>query len=265
MNIMKIFFTDLDGTLLDGHYSYEKAEEALELLREKNIPLIICTSKTRAEIELYRKRLDNKDPFISENGGAIFIPKNYFDFGFEYDKELGEYFVIELGKPYKELRKVLEEIKNTGLEIRGFGDMGVDEIADETGLPKEEAGLAKRREYDEVFKLINGDENRLIGLIKEKGLDYAKGGNYYHILLGNKGDAVKKLSGLFRKKYGKLTTIGIGDAENDFEMLDSVDAAYLVMKGGGDYASEKYNKADGIGPEGWNLVVINELKEGKND
>jgi len=68
---MKIFFTDLDGTLLDHDtYSFEKAHQALEILRKKNIPLVLCTSKTRTEIGFYRKILKNSHPFISENGGC---------------------------------------------------------------------------------------------------------------------------------------------------------------------------------------------------
>jgi len=76
-----IIFTDLDGTLLDNSsYSFEAALPALQLIKEKNIPLIICSSKTRKEIEHYRKKLYNLHPFISENGGGIFIPKGYFNF-----------------------------------------------------------------------------------------------------------------------------------------------------------------------------------------
>jgi mannosyl-3-phosphoglycerate phosphatase len=76
-----IIFTDLDGTLLDySTYSFEKALPALQLLKEKDIPLIICSSKTKKEIEYYRKKLDNHHSFISENGGGIFIPKGYFGF-----------------------------------------------------------------------------------------------------------------------------------------------------------------------------------------
>jgi mannosyl-3-phosphoglycerate phosphatase len=66
-----LIFTDLDGTLLDSSYSFNDALPALDLIRERAIPLIICSSKTRAEIEHYRKRLDNRHPFISENGGGF--------------------------------------------------------------------------------------------------------------------------------------------------------------------------------------------------
>ena len=91
-----IIFTDLDGTLLDDKYSYKKSKNILNLIREKRIPLIFCTSKTKAEVDYYRKKLNNKDPFISENGSAIFIPKDYFNFKINYDKKDKNYFIIEL-------------------------------------------------------------------------------------------------------------------------------------------------------------------------
>ena len=64
-----IIFTDLDGTLLDSGYSFRKAMPALRLIKEKDIPLVLCSSKTKTEIDYYRKKLENDHPFVSENGG----------------------------------------------------------------------------------------------------------------------------------------------------------------------------------------------------
>jgi len=74
-----VIFTDLDGTLLDAEtYSYEAARPALAMLKKRQIPVVLCTSKTRAETEAIARRLGLKHPFIVENGGAIFIPQGYF-------------------------------------------------------------------------------------------------------------------------------------------------------------------------------------------
>src|SRR3989304_10623884 len=120
-----VIFTDLDGTLLDRNtYSFEPAEPALDLIRMKGIPLVLSSSKTRAEIELYQRKLGNKHPFISENGGAVFVPKSYFSFPFPYNSELKEYCVLELGTFYHRIIEVLETIKKeTGISIRGFSDL----------------------------------------------------------------------------------------------------------------------------------------------
>ena len=56
-----VIYSDLDGTLLDyDSYSFKASAEALDLIRSKNIPLILCTSKTRKEIELYRKQIEDE-------------------------------------------------------------------------------------------------------------------------------------------------------------------------------------------------------------
>ena len=72
-------FTDLDGTLLSHDtYSFKPALVALKLIRSRGIPLVLCSSKTRVEIEYWRRRLENHHPSITENGGAIFHPHAYF-------------------------------------------------------------------------------------------------------------------------------------------------------------------------------------------
>ena len=85
-----VIFTDLDGTLLDAaDYSYAEAQPALGQVAESGTPLVLCSSKTRAELEVYRKRLANAHPFISENGGGIFIPIGYFSVSIDAERSAG--------------------------------------------------------------------------------------------------------------------------------------------------------------------------------
>ena len=76
--------SDLDGTLLDHTtYAFDAARAALERLRDARVPLVLCTSKTRAEVEPIRAALRNAHPFIVENGGGVFVPLGYFPFDIE--------------------------------------------------------------------------------------------------------------------------------------------------------------------------------------
>ncbi len=256
----KVIFSDLDGTLLDHDtYSYAEAEEALALVRKKGVPLVFCTSKTRAEIEPYRDELNLCHPFISENGGGIFIPEGTFSFEFNFTRMVDKYRVIELGTRYEVLRRAIEDFRRQGLGVKGFGDMTAEELAREAGLPVIQARLAKKREYDEAFRLLKGDLNELVSLIRAKGLNQTRGGRYWHLMGANdKGKAVKILSGLYEKELGGVVTIGVGDSENDFPMLDSVSRPYLVMRKDGTYAADAYIEAGGVGPNGWNLVIKEE-------
>ena len=166
---MFIIFTDLDGTLFDHFtYSFSAASDALKLIREKGIPLIICTSKTRAEILSIRKRLKNKAPFISENGGAVYIPDRYFKFSYEFQKRIRGYRIIEIGTPHKILLNFLKEIRDeTGVAIEGISQMSIQKIMDFTYLKKREAEQSKKREYSEPFLIC---ENHLSPLLHKEGI-----------------------------------------------------------------------------------------------
>lgn len=150
-----IVFTDLNGSLLDGMtYSYEAATPALTALRGQGIPLILVSSQTRAEMEPLRQHLDIQDPFIVENGGAVFVPHGLFDFPLERMRTRSPYQVIEFGLPYHMLREVLKQIEEAvKTPLHGFGDLSVEAIMEVTGLPHADAILAKQREYDEPFLL----------------------------------------------------------------------------------------------------------------
>ena len=263
-----VIITDLDGTLLHPRtYSFDEASPALELIGTMRIPLILCSSKTRAEIEVYRKRLKNKDPFISENGGGIFIPEGYFDFPVE-GKLMKRYRVITLGKPYGEIRRVFKEIQiGAGIKARGFGDMDVVEVAHLTGMQLSDAELAKQRDFDEPFIFEEGEKRVGVFLksVEEAGLYWTQG-RFYHILgEHNKGKAVKILRGYYERTYVGVKTIGLGDNFNDLPLFQSVDYPVLVQKEDGSY-DDRINlpdliRAEGIGPVGWNGAVMKILAE----
>ncbi|GBE06137.1 glucosyl-3-phosphoglycerate/mannosyl-3-phosphoglycerate phosphatase [bacterium BMS3Abin10] len=274
-----IIFTDLDGTLLDSKYSFDKARPALALIKKNRIPLVLCTSKTQAEIELLRKKLRNTHPFISENGGGVFIPKDYFKIKIANCKpclpagrlqiaESRKYYIIKLGTEYSVLRKALKELRTRGFDVKGFGDMTVREVARLTGLKTADAKLAKQRDFDEpfVFKGSAASLKKLKQFIKSIGLTFTIG-EFFHLMgNGDKGRAVKILTKLYRKQYGKITTIALGDSPNDTEMFEIVDYPIMIRKPGGSYdkrikVKKKLIRADGAGPEGWNIAVKNLLNK----
>lgn len=261
-----IIFTDLDGTLLDETYSFAEAREALGTVNECDIPLVLCSSKTRKEIEHYRDRLGNSHPFISENGGGIFVPHGYFPdesildrFSPETDKG---YRVIALGTPYAELRRVLGDLQREGFDIVGFGDLSPDQLSKETGLPRNEALLCQERDFDEPF-LFNGNENQkdaLYRAIRSRGL-FTTQGVFHHLLGDNdKGRAVRILAELYRIRFGSITTIALGDSPNDLPMLQSVDIPVAVQRPNGRHhpalALPNLYKVAKIGPAGWNSAVL---------
>ncbi len=260
--IQLIIFTDLDGTLIDHDtYDFKEAGSTLGLLARRDIPVIICSSKTRAEIELYWVRMGLSAPFVVENGGAVFIPANTVELGDMRFVEKGPYRVLELGAPHAELYAAWRLVKKQqSLRMTGFTEMTVEEVAAHTGLSVEEAGLAAKREYSEPF-IFSDTKTKfrvLRDLLQKKGLSITRGGRFYHMTGQNdKGMAVQILTRLYGNSFlGKeICTVGLGDSANDVPMLRNVDIPVVIRKKTGQWERiqgvEHVTYSDKAGPRGW--------------
>ena len=264
-----VLFTDLDGTLLDHEsYEWEEARPALELCKARRVPVILVSSKTRAEMNPLRLELGLTAPFISENGGGIYFPKEgLLDPPSEAvpDKKLWKW---SLGVQYRDLVPLLREMREElDLPIRGFSDMTLEEISRLTGLDLENARLAAMREYDEPFVLTRRDKRtseRLRRAALQRGLRISTGGRFHHLHGAvDKGDAVERVIALYKALSSEVKTVGLGDSPNDFPLLRKVDHPVLLGSPGrfpeieADLPGLKL--LEKAGPLGWNEAVLDFL------
>ena len=275
-----IIFTDLDGTLLDHTtYRWKEAIPALDTCKRRKVPVVLVSSKTRAEMDLLRRSMSLTDPFISENGGGIFFPRETFGIpppqaiaapAQEGQKTLRDKGLWQwsLGLPYVDLVKGLQGLREElGWHARGFSDMSIEEISAFTGLDKESARLATMREFDEPFVILDPqipDMERLSEVAAKRGLRVTLGGRFYHLQGKNdKGKAMEKILTWYSGKHGRITSIALGDSPNDFPMLERADFPVLV-RSGQEFRGLK-EKIPGLkvtrqmGPKGWNTAVLEAL------
>ncbi|KAB8310721.1 mannosyl-3-phosphoglycerate phosphatase-related protein [Erwinia endophytica] len=246
--------TDLDGSLLDHHtYSWQPAQPWLDRLNAAGIPLIICSSKTAAEIQPIQQSLGiTNAPFIAENG-AIIMGKNV--------NETRD--ALLPAKDYSALCQILQHVRQRyGFEFTGFADVTEKEVADWTGLTPREAVLAKMRKGSESIIWRDSPENFVAfqqALSLEK-LALRQGGRFWHVMnqRDGKGTALARLLAHYTHPQGKRwITLGLGDGPNDAPMLDQVNYA-VVIKG---YSknriqlsrddNENIYYSTGYGPQGW--------------
>lgn len=256
-----VIFTDLDGTLLHPKtYSFEDALPALRLIRQRGVPLVVVSSKTRAEIEVWRKRLGNEHPFVSENGGGVFVPAGY-PLLRPRGVPMGDYVVTVLGERYETIRTGFRRVRRElGTAVQGFGDMTAGEVARLTGLPDVEAALARERDFDEPFVFGQGPDAAFLEAIEGLGFRWTRG-RFYHIMgASDKGRAVRLLKTWYEEKRGRIVTVGLGDALNDLPLLREVDHPVLVRREDGTHddgvSLPGLTRTAGIGPAGWNDAVL---------
>jgi mannosyl-3-phosphoglycerate phosphatase family protein len=177
-----VVFADPDGTLLE-HRTHPCAPdcEALRFLADHHVPIVLCSSRTRAELELVQQEFHFRHPFISENGGAVYLPRSYFSSPSD-PVEMSGYQVIAFGGPHQQVVEALRRTADTlGIEVRGFNDMSVQEVANECGLSLAEARLAQLREYGEPFRITAADptvHSRLLNALRRAGLRCVTAGDF---------------------------------------------------------------------------------------
>ena len=263
-----IVFSDLDGTLLDHDtYSHEAAGPALDALRARGIPLILCSSKTRAEMLNIWNALGLQDPFIVENGGGVFIPEEHFLAAGPGWKPAGAgWRMMALGLPIAEVRALFSRFKDQ-FQAKGFGDMSDQEVANLTGLSLAQAALARQRDFNEPVWLPEPDAQAgaFSRAAQAVGLEVTRGGRFFHLLAGgDKGKAVDKVAHLYRAYDKGLVTMALGDALNDLPMLAQVDKPVLVAQHNGGHADIELPGLilePGIGPIGCNAAILAALGE----
>jgi len=258
-----IIFTDVDGTLID-HFTYrwEEATPVLSLLKVLDVPVVLNTSKTYAETLKLAKEMGLNSPFAVENGAAIFFPEEFSPLP-EGCESVGEgYCAVVLGRPYREIREFFKRYADR-YYLKGMGDMDTKTLRELTGLSENVLDLTRRRMFSEPF--VAGDPDKLkefIRLAEGNGYRVLRGGRFYHLVSAaqSKGRVVEVLKGLFGEG---ILTVGLGDSENDEDMLRAVDIPVLIpnpRKGYAPISLPNLIRAKCLAPKGWADEVMRILR-----
>jgi len=277
--IQLIIFTDMDGSLLDHQtYSHMEANDLLAWLRNKHIPVIPCTSKTQAEMEILRQDLNNDYPFIVENGAAVYIPKKYFSaddnlFNSDVLDDVGDFYVKRFTQVRAHWQAILAQVPmHLNDAFITFEQAGVEGVMQMTGLALKEARLASQRKYGEPLKWLGNDQqfNQFEEYIHSQQGKLLKGGRFVHLSGDcNKGKALVWLLQKYQQKNHnqQIISIVLGDSQNDVAMLSVADYAVVIRSPVHEFPvmSSKQGQqiyyTDNEGPKGWQEGVSHVLAE----
>ena len=261
-----LIFSDLDGTLLDhDNYEFSAAWATLLQLKAVNIPVILNTSKTFAELTQILADLQLTSPFVVENGAAIYIPVDTFNQQPAGTTRVGNYWLKSFSLPREHWLSVLAQHgKEYQQYFQSFSSLSDTELAKLTGLNLAAAKLARQREFGEPIHWLGSVQDKLtfIEKLTKAGANLVNGGRFLHIGDDcNKGQALKWLTAQYSQQYPNsvMSTIALGDGENDTAMLEVADHAVQIRSPAHNFPT--LNRRDNViqtehyGPKGWAMAI----------
>ena len=251
-----IIFTDLDGSLLDKDtFKFDEIEDYFKELISNGIKIIINSSKTEAELLDFNKEYNLNLPFISENGSSIHRLNLLH-------KDLPS--IISISRPADQIISIYNKIipNNLKKKINFILRLNYKEQKKIFGLPLDKMMLAAKRNYSLPIQFVGNkiEKNEFIKIMNDVGLTVQTGGRIMNICdKVNKSKAMFKVLRLIREKLDDdIITIGVGDNENDIEMIKQTNYPCLVK-------NESFNSAliniDNLikssepSPRGWSDVI----------
>ncbi|PYU34359.1 MAG: hypothetical protein DMG31_06240 [Acidobacteria bacterium] len=252
----------------------QPASEALMEIERRNIPLVLSTNGTRAQLEPLRRKLGHAHPFMTEGGGGLFLPDGYFALRLEGAKRVGRYLCVPFGRSSQEAAAAVEDIaKQTGAEVVRYSDMSGREIARNGGMTERDAEASRQREFSERFFFAGNADSAAPAFEKVAGEHHwqiRRSEPFWELCSGShEGKAVRYLMRLYREALrSRLRSVGIGRSAEDLSLLAASDQAFILPLSSGRFDENLVSKVphaakiDVPGTSGWNQTVLSVLSRG---
>jgi mannosyl-3-phosphoglycerate phosphatase len=263
-----VLFSDPDTLRDEGTTGWAQTRTAIQALEDQGVAVVLWGNETRSQMEVIQRDLDLHHPFISETGAGLFVPHGYFRDRLVGGRVGPNYRIVDFGKPYDQVVEALHDVaRKVGTNIIAFSDMSIHDVAQSCDLSLSQARLAKLREYDEPFRVIDSEPatySRLCSSLRRLDLRCFTHETFHHATgVTSKTQSLRLLASLYRhaSSDAHVLTIGLAKARSESALLQCVDVPVVVQ---GDTAgcSRLGRKvptarfANAAGPQGWCEAIL---------
>ena len=176
-------FLSSRGKFLHGFDSF------LAELDELEIPCVWLSSRSRLQLDEPRRRAGHAEPFVAEDGCGIYLPQDYFHLKPTKTVRLGRFTCVPIAKRQPAAAEALESLsEEAGISVVALRSLSPRELAQNIGLPNQEAELARQRDFDEPFFFAGANDEdiaRFKTLALQKGISLREQGAFWSIAIGS--------------------------------------------------------------------------------
>ena len=197
---------------------------------QAQMPCVWMTGWTRAQLDEPRRRLGQNDPYIGENGCAVYLPEDYFHLKGGNTIRLGRYTCIPVAKPQPSAAEALEELAaDLDISVVPLRKLSPRELSQNTGLPAREAEMIRQRDFDELFFFAgatDADMERFRLEAERRDLSVQRNSQFWSLSCGaNLAKCVRELGALYdRALRGHAVRVGLRVLTGDGQQSTKTDS-----------------------------------------
>jgi predicted mannosyl-3-phosphoglycerate phosphatase (HAD superfamily) len=152
-------------------------DEFTATLDHEAIPAVWLTSRSRLQFDDARRKHGHTQPFIAEDGCAVYLPEGYFHLTPVSDASrnkkaatvrLGRFTCIPIAEALPAASEALQTLsQDTGVPVVTLRSLSPRELMQNTGLPQREAELARQRDFDDIFFFAGASDKEVESFLAE--------------------------------------------------------------------------------------------------
>ena len=144
---------------------------------------IFNSSKTFPEMIKIRRLTDNHQPFVVENGSAVYVPLDHEIAATEGLESVYGYRRYVLGQERKQIQSFMRSMQ-AEFRFRPLTEMSEAECMRVTGLTRADVLMAQKREFSEPLLWHDNEDalNRLATKSAAAGFCLVMGGRFVHLM-----------------------------------------------------------------------------------
>jgi predicted mannosyl-3-phosphoglycerate phosphatase (HAD superfamily) len=234
-----ILFCDIDGLLPLREEMAPGFDDFIAGLEHAAIPNVWVTTRTRLLIDDPRRKLGHSHPFIAEGGCGVYLPEGYFHLRPPKTVRLGRFTCLPIAEPQPAAAEALEELAaETGVSVVPLRSLSPRELAQNSGLPQQQAELMRHPDFDEAFFFAGATDDetrRFLAAGAERHWQLRPQGVLWSLAVGaSLKQCVREISKLYsRALRSQPKIVGIAQRGDDSELLSVCDRGFVLVGGDG--------------------------------
>jgi glycerate kinase len=231
--IEKLLILNLDAFDVDEE-TLEAVAFTLLPLKRQQIPMLLYSRKTKSEILNICEQLAIFQPFVAENGGALYVPKGYLKLELDGFSENDKTMELPFGTTKDFIENITEKLAMiSGMKSLKMTDITPLDVADILEIEIKEAERMMDRKYSQ--QILKAEQKTPINdtfkqLLNQQGLSILETEHDFSIGHFNIEKPVQYWIELLKNKYPEIETFAIGNDAIDAPIFKLVNQAFLLKK-----------------------------------